>query len=263
MGSLCPALVWHVNADGHPRRRHRSQPLCEPPGRRPRQPLGHAVLDFNSWFYRGPALLRIYSIPRGPDGLGYYLAHPITILQIWTGGIHIFGGFIFGIIALLVFTRIRRLQPLPYLDGIALGLPLAQAIGRWGNFINQELYGPPTHLPWGLRIDPEHRLAPYDNLGQYPDSIRFQPLFLYESAWNLVGFGVLLWVVRRFEPQLKPGDLSLIYLIWYPLGRFFLEFFRTDSWFFSGTPFNLVHILAVLALAIASLLLYRRHSAST
>ena len=201
--------------------------------------------------------------PRGPDGLGYYLAHPITILQIWTGGIHIFGGFIFGIIALLVFTRIRRLQPLPYLDGIALGLPLAQAIGRWGNFINQELYGPPTHLPWGLRIDPEHRLAPYDNLGQYPDSIRFQPLFLYESAWNLVGFGVLLWVVRRFEPQLKPGDLSLIYLIWYPLGRFFLEFFRTDSWFFSGTPFNLVHILAVLALAIASLLLYRRHSAST
>lgn len=72
-----------------------------------------------------------------------------------------------------------------------------------------------------MRIDPEHRLAPYDNLGQYPDSIRFQPLFLYESAWNLVGFGVLLWVVRRFEPQLKPGDLSLIYLIWYPLGRFF------------------------------------------
>ncbi len=198
--------------------------------------------------------------PRGPDGLGYYLAHPITILQIWAGGIHIFGGFIFGVIALWVFTRIRRLNPLPYLDGIALGLPLAQAIGRWGNFINQELYGPPTTLPWGLRIDPEHRLAPYDNLSQYPDSTRFQPLFLYESVWNLVGFGVLLWVVRRFQPQLKPGDLSLSYLIWYPLGRFFLEFFRTDSWFFPGTPFNLVHILSVLALAIASFVLYRRHS---
>ncbi|MFZ4639634.1 MAG: prolipoprotein diacylglyceryl transferase [Nodosilinea sp.] len=198
--------------------------------------------------------------PRGADGLGYYLAHPITILQIWAGGIHIFGGFIFGVIALWVFTRIRRLNPLPYLDGIALGLPLAQAIGRWGNFINQELYGPPTTLPWGLRIDPEHRLAPYDNLSQYPDSTRFQPLFLYESVWNLVGFGVLLWVVRRFQPQLKPGDLSLSYLIWYPLGRFFLEFFRTDSWFFPGTPFNLVHILSVLAMAIASLVLYRRHS---
>lgn len=197
--------------------------------------------------------------PRGPDGLGYYLAHPLKILEIWAGGIHIFGGFIFGTIGLWVFTRIRRLRALPYLDGIALGLPLAQAIGRWGNFINQELYGPPTELPWGLRIDSEHRLAPYDNLSLYPDSIRFQPLFLYESIWNLLGFGLLLWVIKRFAGQLKPGDLSLAYLIWYPLGRFFLEFFRTDSWFFPGTAFNVVHILSGLAVAIAGLVLYRRH----
>ena len=132
----------------------------------------------------------------------------------------------------------------PYLDGIALGLLLAQAIGRWGNFINQELYGPPTTLPWGLRIDPEHRIPPYNDLTQYPESIRFHPLFLYESVWNFVGFWVLFWISRKFEQQLKPGDLALGYLIWYPLGRFFIEFLRTDSWFFPGTPFNVVHVFS-------------------
>ena len=197
--------------------------------------------------------------PRGPEGLGYYLSNPGTILQVWSGGIHIFGGFIFGTIALLIFSRIRRLNPLTYLDAIALGLPLAQAIGRWGNFINQELYGPPTTLPWGLRIDSPHRIAPYDNLAQYPESLRFHPLFLYESLWNIVGFGIIFWVSRRFQKQLKPGDISLCYLIWYPLGRFFIEFLRTDSWFFPGTPFNVVHILSAIAVVIGVTGLYLRH----
>jgi phosphatidylglycerol:prolipoprotein diacylglycerol transferase len=129
-----------------------------------------------------------------------------------------FWGIYFWAIALLIFSKIRRLNPLPYLDGIALGLPLAQAIGRWGNFINQELYGPPTTLPWGLRIDTEHRIAPYNNLSQYPESTRFHPLFLYESLWNFLGFLVLFWISRKFEKQLKPGDLALGYLIWYPWG---------------------------------------------
>lgn len=197
--------------------------------------------------------------PRGPEGLGYYLANPVKILEIWGGGIHIFGGFIFGAIALWIFTRVRKLNPLPYLDAIALGLPLAQAIGRWGNFINQELYGPPTTLPWGLRIDQQHRIAPYDDLTQYPDSTRFQPLFLYESLWNLAGFFVLLWISQRFRGQLKAGDLALCYLIWYPLGRFFIEFLRTDSWFFPGTPFNVVHILSAIAIGGAAGALYWRH----
>ena len=200
--------------------------------------------------------------PRGPEGLGYYLANPGKILQIWGGGIHIFGGFIFGAIALFLFSRIRNLNPLPYLDGIALGLPLAQAIGRWGNFINQELYGPPTSLPWGLRIDLPHRIPPYNNLAQYPMATRFHPLFLYESVWNLLGFALLVWIARRFDNQLKPGDLALAYLIWYPLGRFFIEFLRTDSWFFPGTPFNVVHLLSAAAVAAAGWVLYRRHRPS-
>ena len=200
--------------------------------------------------------------PRGADGLDYYLSHPGKILQVWGGGIHIFGGFIFGGIALWLFSRIRKLDALIYLDAIALGLPLAQAIGRWGNFINQELYGPPTTLPWGLRIDSPHRIAPYNDFTTYPPATRFHPLFLYESLWNFLGFAIIFWLYRRFEKQLKPGDLSLMYLIWYPLGRFFIEFLRTDSWFFFGTPFNMVHILSAIAIGLAGFGLYWRHRPS-
>ncbi|MDB9529716.1 prolipoprotein diacylglyceryl transferase [Oscillatoria sp. CS-180] len=197
--------------------------------------------------------------PRGESGLGYYLQNPGEILKIWGGGIHIFGGFIAGGIALWLFTRIRKLNPLPYLDAIALGLPLAQAIGRWGNFINQELYGPPTTLPWGLQIDPQHRIPPYNDLSIYPESARFHPLFLYESLWNFLGFAILFWISRRFQKDLKEGDMALLYLIWYPLGRFFIEFLRTDSWFFPGTPFNMVHILSAIAVIGAAIGLYLRH----
>jgi phosphatidylglycerol---prolipoprotein diacylglyceryl transferase len=212
-----------------------------------------------------PALIgaRLYYVfvqsPRGPEGLGRYLANPVEILQIWEGGIHIFGAFIFGGLGLWWFVRRRNLPALVYLDGVALALPLAQAIGRVANFINQELYGPPTTLPWGLRIDPQHRIRPYDNLAIYPESVRFHPLFLYECLWNAIGFGLIFWVSRRYEKQLRPGDILLLYLIWYPLGRFFIEFLRTDSWFFPGTPFNPVHAISAVAVIGSAVLLYRRH----
>lgn len=200
--------------------------------------------------------------PRTEGGLQYYLSNPAAIFQIWNGGIHIFGAFIFGGLALYLYARWRDL-PLPiYLDGVGLGLPLGQAIGRLANFINQELYGPPTTLPWGLRIDPEHRIGPFRDMTLFPDSVRFHPLFLYESLWNLIGFGVLFWISRRFEDRLLPGDLFLMYLIWYPAGRFMLEFVRTDSWFFAGTSLNTVHILsfcAVVGAAATLLIRHRRH----
>jgi len=210
-----------------------------------------------------PAFLgaRLYYVfiqsPR--DHLGDYLSNPISILQVWKGGIHIFGGFLLGAIALYLYTRIRRLPTLVFLDAIVLALPLSQAIGRWGNFINQELYGPPTTLPVGLRIDTQHRIPPYNDLNTYPESTRFHPLFLYESVWNLIGFGLLFWISRRFTAQLRDGDLTLLYLIWYPLGRFFIELLRTDSWFFPGTPFNVVHILCAIAILGSALALYWRH----
>jgi phosphatidylglycerol---prolipoprotein diacylglyceryl transferase len=212
-----------------------------------------------------PALIgeRLYYVfiqsPRGPDGLGHYLANPIEILEIWRGGMHIYGAFIFGGIALALYALWKKLPLLIYLDAIALALPLGQAIGRWANFINQELYGPPTTLPWGLRIDDAHRIPPYNNLTLYPESVRFHPLFLYESIANLLGFALILWISRRFKHRLRDGDLFLIYLIFYPSVRFCLEFLRTDSWFFPGTPFNVVHLLSAVAIVTAITLLIVRH----
>jgi phosphatidylglycerol:prolipoprotein diacylglycerol transferase len=215
-----------------------------------------------------PALIgeRLYYVfiqaPRsGPNGLGDYLAHPIKILEIWNGGLHIYGAFIFGGIAIALYARWRKLPLLIYLDAVALALPIGQAIGRWANFINQELYGPPTTLPWGLRIDPAHRVPPYNNLILYPESVRFHPLFLYESLANLIGFALIFWISRRFTKRLKDGDLFLLYLIWYPLVRFCIEFLRTDSWFFTalGIHFNVVHILSIIAIVTAVTLLFIRH----
>jgi len=206
---------------------------------------------------------RLYYVFVQSGRLSYYLQNPGEILKVWGGGIHIFGGFIFGVIALWIFARVRKLNALPYLDAIALGLPLAQAIGRWGNFINQELYGPPTTLPWGLRIDPRHRIPPYNDLNAYPESTRFHPLFLYESLWNFLGFALIFWISRRFQHHLKPGDVALMYLIWYPLGRFFIEFLRTDSWFFPGTPFNVVHVLSGIAVIAAAIGLWVRRRESS
>jgi phosphatidylglycerol:prolipoprotein diacylglycerol transferase len=225
---------------------------------------GEAVWDMLVWVLI-PALIgaRLYYVfiqaPRGPEGFGRFMENPALIFQVWTGGIHIFGAFIFGGIALFLFARWRNLPLLTYLDGVGLGLPLGQAIGRWANFINQELYGPPTTLPWGLRIDPQHRIPPYNDLSIYPESVRFHPLFLYESLWNFAGFGLLFWISRRYEDRLLPGDIILLYLIWYPLGRFFIEFLRTDSWFFPGTPFNMVHVLSFVAVVASTIILIWRH----
>lgn len=211
-----------------------------------------------------PALIgaRLYYVfiqsPRGPQGIENYLSHPIEILQIWNGGIHIYGALIFGGIAVLLYMRVHKLPYSIYLDGVGLGLLLGQAIGRIGNLINQELYGPPTTLPWGLRIDPAHRVPPYNNLGLYPESVRFQPLFLYELLWDALGFVLLLWISRRFGKRLRNGDLFLMYLIWAPLGRFFIEFMRTDSWFFPGTPFNILHVvIAAIVISASTMLVIR------
>lgn len=211
-----------------------------------------------------PALIgaRLYYVfiqsPRGPQGIENYLSHPIEILQIWNGGIHIYGALIFGGIAVLLYMRVHKLPFSIYLDGVGLGLLLGQAIGRIGNFINQELYGPPTTLPWGLRIDPAHRVPPYNNLSLYPESVRFQPLFLYELLWDALGFVLLLWISRRFGKRLRNGDLFLMYLIWAPLGRFFIEFMRTDSWFFPGTPFNILHVvIAAIVISASTMLVIR------
>ncbi len=187
----------------------------------------------------------------------YYLTHPLQILMTWQGGLGMPGAIIGGVIGLYFFTRRNNVGFLFILDVAAPGVPLAQAIGRWGNFVNQELYGPPTDLPWGIYIRPENRLEGYENYS------RFQPLFLYESLWNLATALFMIWLFNNRRDRLQQGDFFLIYLILYPVGRFFLEFLRLDFVPIWGINFNQM-LMLVVALASGGLLLYRRrfHQAS-
>jgi phosphatidylglycerol:prolipoprotein diacylglycerol transferase len=136
-------------------------------------------------------------------------------------------------------------------DIAAPALAMGQAIGRWGNFVNQEVYGAPTNLPWAISIDPAHRLP------EYVDIAHYHPLFLYESLWNLANMGFLLWLSRRYGERLKQGDIFLTYLVVYPIGRFWMEFLRLDSSQIAGVNANQTVALAVAL--VAGFLLYWRH----
>jgi phosphatidylglycerol:prolipoprotein diacylglycerol transferase len=181
----------------------------------------------------------------------YYLTHPLAAINIRSGGLGVPGAVIGGAIAILLFARRKNLDVLVWLDVAAPGVALAQAIGRWGNFVNQELYGPPTDLPWGIFIEPQYRLP---GLNAYT---HFHPLFLYESLWNLMNMAILLWVGRRFEDKLIPGDIFLGYLIIYPLGRFLLEFIRLDSAQIAGINANQTFMLVVMA--VSAFTIFWRH----
>jgi len=186
----------------------------------------------------------------------YYLTHPLDAIAVWNGGLGIEGAIAGGMIALILFTRRNKLDFLEWTDIGAPGLALGQAIGRWGNFFNQELYGVPTNLPWKLYIDPAHRLNGYENVQYY------HPLFFYESILNLLNMLFLLWIARRFAGRLKKGDVFLAYLVIYPTIRFFLEFLRIDSSFIAGVNINQVIAAAVAILAAAALIWRHRPTAS-
>lgn len=182
----------------------------------------------------------------------YYAANPSQIWAIWQGGLGIFGAISLGALALLVYTILNRLNFVQWADFAAPGVLLAQAIGRWGNFFNQELYGRPSDMPFpfSIAIDQAHRLPGYETFE------RFHPLFLYESVWNLLGFVVLVIIARRFANRLFVGDVALFYGLWYPAGRFFLEPLRLDSWTILGIP-TAQWVSGGVFLVCAALLIYR------
>jgi len=182
----------------------------------------------------------------------WYLMHPLDMINIRNGGLGIPGAIIGGALALWIYCRNKKLTFLTWLDIVAPGVALAQAIGRWGNFFNQELYGKPTSLPWKIYIDPLHRVAGYQNY-EY-----FTPLFLYESLWNLLNMAVLLWLGRRFEKWLKPGDLFFFYAIMYAVGRFFLEFLRLDASQVAGINFNQTFMVIVAVVSGVAFFLNHR-----
>ena len=146
---------------------------------------------------------------------------PLRIVRIWEGGLGIWGGVALGTaVGCLVAAR-RGARPIRLLDVAAPAIPLAQAIGRFGNWFNQELFGRPTDLPWGLRIDPENRPAGYEGFET------FHPTFLYEALWCLTVVGLLLAVERR--KRLKPGQLFALYVALYTAGRLAIETLRIDE----------------------------------
>jgi len=211
----------------------------------------------------GIAGARIWHILTPPPSSGFttslYLSHPLDMLTIWKGGLGIIGAIIGGLIALFIFSRRTGINFAEWTDIGAPSLALGQVIGRWGNFINQELYGFQTNLPWSIFItDPKARVAPYNDLLQYPlDVTRFHPLFLYESIWNLMNMFLLIWISRKYADSLKHGDVFLAYLIVYPVGRFFLDFLRVDASMVWGINMNQT-IMAFVAV-FAAIWLYLRH----
>jgi len=152
-----------------------------------------------------------------------YLRNPIQLLNFRGGGLGIYGGMIGGTLGLLIYCHRARIPVLGWADLSAVGFALGQAIGRWGNFFNQELYGAPTNLPWAVHIDPIYRLPDYASFE------RFHPAFLYESLWSLLTFFVLLWLVRRRSDRLLPGEVAAVFLVAYAVGRSLLELVRLDS----------------------------------
>lgn len=205
------------------------------------------VTDFIMWAFPIAILgARLYYVIFSWD---YYSQHLGEIFAIWQGGLAIYGGLLAGFATLIVFTRHRFIDSWDFLDIAAPSVMIAQAIGRWGNFFNQEAYGDKVahldYLPGFIRdqmmIDGSYRV----------------PTFLYESIWNAVGFAVIC-VLRRKSRWLKQGEITAFYLIWYGIGRFAIEGMRTDSLMLGPVRVSQLLSVALVVLGLALVGLRRR-----
>ena len=207
----------------------------------------------------GARLYHVISSPAGTNiGLQYYLENPVEILNFRQGGLGIYGAVAGGALAVYLYARYAKLNFLQLVDIAIPGLAFGQAIGRWGNFFNQELYGFPTDLPWGIAIDAAHRLPMFADLSKFPvETTHFHPTFLYEFVWNL-GMGILILVIARRWTNEKPGDLFLIWGMLYGLGRFLVEFQRPDAWTITGIP--TAQLIGIALVVICGVALAYRHT---
>jgi phosphatidylglycerol:prolipoprotein diacylglycerol transferase len=197
----------------------------------------------------GARLYHVFSSPADGLGWAHYRENPLDIINFWNGGLRglgIYGGLVGGVLAVILYCRYNNLSPVRFLDYLAPNVLVAQALGRFGNWINQELYGPPTELPWAFHINPDYPCQLPPNLPMniqvcgapnLNDASRlwyavngFHPTFFYEALWNVAMFGLLAFIIWRYGEHLRRGDAILLYLIAYPLGRFWVEMFRPDAW---------------------------------
>lgn len=201
---------------------------------------------------------RLYYVLFSGDRAQYF-ANPVSILYVWQGGIAIYGGVIGAFVTALWMCPLRKVNTLRMFDMAAIGFLIGQAIGRWGNFFNQEAYGANTEMPWGMMgswiSNPANPLA---GVG-YDYNLPVHPTFLYESLWCAVGF-VLLHIVSHKAYRFK-GQLFSMYIMWYGAGRFFIELLRTDSlYLFTMKVSCLVAVLSVLGGVVLFFIFKNRES---
>jgi phosphatidylglycerol:prolipoprotein diacylglycerol transferase len=208
----------------------------------------------------GARLYHVLSSPAGSSiNFAYYRDNPVEIVAFWKGGLRglgIFGGLVGGLFGLWLYCLWADLSLREMADLAAPGVALGQAIGRWGNYFNQELYGFPTSLPWGIRIDPINRLSQFQDL---PAEQLFHPSFLYESLWNLMVMFLLLYLARNWGDRMARGDLVLVYAAAYSLGRYFVELERPDAWRVGEIP--VAQAIAIAVILISAVALLVRHGA--
>jgi phosphatidylglycerol---prolipoprotein diacylglyceryl transferase len=190
----------------------------------------------------GARLYYVFFDPERINGANPYFTDPISILYIWNGGLAIYGGIIAAFITAFVVCKVKKISVGAMFDIAALGFLIGQAIGRWGNFVNQEAYGSATKLPWGMVISSE------------PNPVH--PCFLYESLWCILGFIILHIYSKRRKFN---GEVFLMYIMWYAFGRFFIEGLRTDSLMLGNLKVSQL-VAAVLFIVAGSLLVYKRRS---
>jgi phosphatidylglycerol:prolipoprotein diacylglycerol transferase len=181
----------------------------------------------------------------------YYIENPLQIINLPQGGLHFYGAVLFGAIGALIFVRRNKLDFRVFLDAAAPALLIGQALVRPANFINQELYGQPTELPWGIRIDALHRIAPWDNMLQYPyETTFFHPAFAYEMLWNFLAAGILLWIALEYKNRIKPATIFTGWLILEGVGRQIIEFFRPDQPRMGNTDISYSRIVAGIMILV-------------
>ncbi|MGT2866764.1 prolipoprotein diacylglyceryl transferase [Streptococcus fryi] len=179
----------------------------------------------------------------------YYAQHPMEIFAVWEGGLAIYGGLIVGTIVLFSFSYYRMIKPLDFLDIAAPGVMIAQSIGRWGNFINQEAYG--------AAVKSLDYLPGFIKQQMYIEGSYRQPTFLFESLWNLLGFAIIS-LLRRQPRFLKEGEVISFYLVWYGAGRFVIEGMRTDSLMLGGLRVSQWLSIVLVVAGLLIIILRRR-----